>query len=73
MGLVVCMGELIGGVTMPTIAGRIADATSLAAPIVVVGVCAFCAGVTALFLKETAPSKIGSAGAEAAATGPASV
>jgi hypothetical protein len=30
-------------------------------PIVVVGVCAFCAGVAALFLKETAPRKIAAA------------
>ncbi len=58
MGLVVCIGELIGGVSMPTIAGKIADATSLAAPIIVAAVCAFCAGVAALFLTETAPRKI---------------
>jgi len=58
MGLVVAIGELIGGVTMPTLAGRSADATSLAAPIVVAAFCAVCAGVAALFLEETAPSKV---------------
>lgn len=69
MGLVVCIGELIGGVSMPTIAGRIADATTLAAPIVVVGVCAFCGGVAALFIKETAPRKLANA-PEVAKTSP---
>lgn len=63
MGLVVCIGELIGGAIVPPLAGRIADQTSLAAPIVVIGVCAFCGGVAALFLKETAPSKVGATGA----------
>jgi len=67
MGLVVCIGELVGGVSMPTIAGRIADETSLAAPIIVAAACAFFAGVTALFLRETAPRKVGSRVAVAAA------
>ena len=73
MGLVVCIGELIGGVSVPTLAGRIADATSLAAPIIVVGVCAFCGGVAALFLKETAPSKVGKPALEIAGSGTTSV
>ena len=58
MGLVVCIGELLGGAGVPWLAGWIADRTSLEAPVIVVGVCAFCAGVAALFLKETAPRKI---------------
>jgi MFS family permease len=61
MGLVVAIGELIGGAAVPPVAGWIADRTSLAAPVIVVGVCAFCAGVAALFLKETAPRKVGAA------------
>jgi len=61
MGIVVCIGELIGGAGVPPLAGWLADQTSLAAPIVIVGVCAFCAGVAALFLKETAPSKVAGA------------
>ena len=73
MGLVVCIGELIGGVSVPTLAGRIADATSLAAPIIIVGVCAFCGGVAALFLKETAPSKVGKPAIEIAGAGTTSV
>jgi sugar phosphate permease len=73
MGLVVCIGELIGGVTVPTLAGRIADQTSYAAPIVVLGICAFCGGVTALFLKETAPSKVGMSALDTAGAGTTSV
>ncbi|HEX7082467.1 MAG TPA: MFS transporter [Gammaproteobacteria bacterium] len=61
MGLVVCVGELVGGVSMPTVAGWIADQTSLAAPIIVAAACALCAGVAALFLEETAPRKVGAA------------
>jgi hypothetical protein len=36
----------------------LAGRSNLAAPIVVVGVCAFFAGVAALFLTETAPSRV---------------
>src|SRR5262245_61831852 len=61
MGLVVCIGELVGGAAIPPAAGWLADRTSLAAPVIVVGVCAFAAGVAALFLKETAPSKVSAA------------
>jgi MFS family permease len=67
MGLVVCIGELVGGAAIPPLAGMLADRTSLAAPIVVVGVCAFCAGVAALFLKETAPRKVAAAVGQRAA------
>ena len=59
MGFVVMAGELIGGVAMPWVAGRAADETSLAAPMIVAAACAFCGGVAALFLKETAPRKVG--------------
>ena len=57
MGLVVGVGELFGGVAAPTIAGAIADSTSLAAPMYVMIVCAATAGVLSLFLVETAPRK----------------
>lgn len=58
MGLVVCVGELVGGVGMPWVAGLVADRTSLAAPMTIAALCAFCGGVAALFLKETAPRKV---------------
>jgi MFS family permease len=67
MGLVVCIGELIGGAAVPPLAGWLADQTNLTAPVIVVGVCAFCAGVAALFLKETAPSRIAAAQGQRAA------
>ena len=59
MGLVVMVGELVGGVAMPWVAGRAADETSLAAPMLIAAGCALCGGITALFLKETAPRKVG--------------
>lgn len=57
MGLVVGVGELFGGVVSPTLAGSIADQTSLAAPMVLMIVFALIGGVLSLFLKETAPGK----------------
>jgi predicted MFS family arabinose efflux permease len=59
MGLVVMVGELVGGVAMPWVAGKTADETSLAAPMIIAAACALCGGITALFLKETAPRKVG--------------
>ncbi len=59
MGLVVCIGELVGGFASPWLAGIMADATSLNAPMYFCLVCAFLSGIAALFLKETAPSKVG--------------
>ncbi|MES2625962.1 MAG: MFS transporter [Pseudomonadota bacterium] len=58
MGLVVGIGEIVGGVGSPTFAGWVADQSSLAGPMYVSLVCAFCAGVLSMFLKETAPSKV---------------
>jgi predicted MFS family arabinose efflux permease len=73
MGLVVMVGELLGGVGMPWVAGRIADLTSLAAPMAVAAGCAFCGGVAALFLKETAPRKVGEPALDIAGAGTTSV
>jgi uncharacterized membrane protein YadS len=53
------VGELVGGFAMPWVAGRAADETSLAAPMLIAAGCALCGGVAALFLKETAPRKVG--------------
>jgi sugar phosphate permease len=58
MGLVVGVGEVVGGVVTPTISGSIADHTSLAAHMVVMIVCALGGGLLSLFLRETAPAKI---------------
>jgi predicted MFS family arabinose efflux permease len=59
MGLVVCIGELVGGFASPWLAGVLADSSSLQAPMYYCVVCAFLSGVAALFLKETAPSQVG--------------
>jgi MFS transporter, ACS family, hexuronate transporter len=58
MGLIVCVGELVGGFAAPILAGWIADRTSLAAPLMVTGVLVLTSGLLACFLKETAPAKI---------------
>jgi predicted MFS family arabinose efflux permease len=56
MGLIVCIGEVAGGFGITTAAGALADATTnLAAPFLVMAVCAGVAGVICLLLEETAP------------------
>jgi predicted MFS family arabinose efflux permease len=65
MGLVVGVGELLGGTLAPSFAGWLADQTSLAAPVVVIGVCACAGGVLSCFLQETAPRKLKAATAVA--------
>jgi MFS family permease len=59
MGLVVCVGELVGGFGAPWAAGWAADQSSLATPIIIVAICAVCASLLSFFLIETAPSKVG--------------
>jgi MFS family permease len=61
MGLVVAIGELIGGVGAPSVTGWFADQTSLQAPVYAIAILAFIAGVLSLFLTETAPRKTGAA------------
>jgi predicted MFS family arabinose efflux permease len=73
MGLVVMVGELVGGVGMPWVAGRIADNTNLGATMTIAAACAFCAGITALFLKETAPRKVGTPALDIAGDGKTTV
>lgn len=58
MGLVVGIGELLGGTLAPTAAGWLADQSTLEAPVIALGVCALLGGVLSMFLQETAPSKI---------------
>jgi predicted MFS family arabinose efflux permease len=57
MGLIVCIGEIVGGFGVTTLAGRIADSTSLAAPFFVMIACAALAGLLCLWIEETAPAK----------------
>jgi len=54
-GFVMGTGEILGGVMVPTLAGRVADATDLSAPLwIMLGLCTL-AALIALGLKETAP------------------
>jgi MFS family permease len=61
IGLVTGLGEAVGGVLSPTLAGMAADAYGGSAPIVIMVGCGAFAGVLAIFLKETAPLKVAAA------------
>jgi MFS family permease len=58
MGLVVGIGEIIGGFCGPPLAGWAADQTTLQAPIFIEAGCALIGGLLALGLQETAPAKL---------------
>jgi len=62
LGLVMGLGELIGGVLTPIGAGWAADQYGLRAPIYIEAACALIAVVLALFLQETAPAKLNARG-----------
>jgi MFS family permease len=55
LGMVVGLGEILGGVGAPAIAGRAADHYGLQAPLIIMACCAIVGTVLALFLRETAP------------------
>jgi predicted MFS family arabinose efflux permease len=57
MGLIVCIGEVLGGFGITTAAGRFADQTTLAAPFMVMATCAGLGGLLCLMLEETVPSR----------------
>jgi MFS family permease len=58
LGMVVGLGEILGGVSAPAIAGRAADRFGLQAPIVIMAVCAIVGTCLAFFLRETAPIRM---------------
>ena len=58
MGMVVCIGEIVGGFLLPVLSGWVADQTSLAAPILIAAACALCGGLLGLLLEETAPEAV---------------
>ena len=60
VGMVVGLGEVLGGVSGPALAGWAADIYGLRAQLVIEGACAVVGMVLALFLVETAPVKVGS-------------
>jgi MFS family permease len=58
MALVMGMGEVLGGVFSPTLAGWAADRAGLSAPLwIMMGLCT-AAGILALALRETAPAAL---------------
>lgn len=58
-GLAMGVGELIGGVGSPALAGWIADRTNLSAPLWILLVICILAGFLGFGLRETAPAKAG--------------
>jgi sugar phosphate permease len=58
IGFVMGTGEMVGGVIMPIVAGRLADTVSPEMPFILCSICAVIGGVLAFFLKETAPNKV---------------
>jgi predicted MFS family arabinose efflux permease len=58
LGLVMGIGEFLGGSSVPTLAGRAADHFGLPAPMYIAAACAVVAAVLTLFLRETAPAKL---------------
>ncbi len=58
LGLVMGIGEFLGGSSVPTLAGEAADRFGLAAPMYIAAGCAVLAAVLTLFLRETAPVKV---------------
>jgi MFS transporter, ACS family, hexuronate transporter len=58
LGMVVGLGEILGGVGAPAIAGRAADHYGLQAPLIIMAACSIVGTVLALFLRETAPIRL---------------
>jgi ACS family hexuronate transporter-like MFS transporter len=55
MGVIMGVGEIIGGVGAPSLAGWLSDLYGLTAPLWLLAGLAVAGGLTALFLRETAP------------------
>jgi MFS transporter, ACS family, hexuronate transporter len=58
MGATVGVGEILGGVSAPALAGTAADHYGLTAPLFIQIACAVAGALTALALKETAPRRV---------------
>lgn len=55
LGIIIAAGVLLGGLAGPSIAGWSADQWGVGAPLIIQSGCAFLAGLTSMFLHETAP------------------
>ena len=58
IGMVIGVGEILGGVSAPTLAGRAADLHGMQWPMYIMAGCAVAGAVFAFFLRETAPAKL---------------
>jgi MFS transporter, ACS family, hexuronate transporter len=58
MGLVVCVGEVLGGSVLVALAGRMADLTQLSTAILMMAASGAIGAVLCVFLVETAPVKV---------------
>lgn len=58
LGLSMGAGEVLGGVLAPSLAGVAADASGLTAPLWIMVGLTVASGITAMFLRETAPSQL---------------
>jgi MFS family permease len=58
LGMVMGLGEVLGGVGSPAIAGWAADHYGLRVPLLMQAACALIAAALALFLAETAPARL---------------
>ncbi len=67
MGIVMGIGEILGGVLAPSFAGLLSDRYGLAAPLWLLVALAAMGGIAALFLRETAPRLMGEAKLEGVA------
>jgi predicted MFS family arabinose efflux permease len=56
MGIVVAIGEIVGGVIAPVLTGWIADQSSLLLPLAIQAGLSFACGLVALMLRETNPA-----------------
>jgi ACS family hexuronate transporter-like MFS transporter len=57
IGAVIGVGEILGGVSAPTLAGRAADLHDMRWPMFIMAACAVAGAAFAVFLRETAPVK----------------
>lgn len=68
LGMIMGIGELVGGFLVPTIAGFAADHYGMPVVMWIAGAGAFVPAVLSCFLTETAPTRAGSGSARVAAT-----
>ena len=66
MGLVVCVGEVLGGSALVALAGKMADLTQLSTAVLMMAASGAIGAVLCFFLIETAPVKVRTAVARAA-------